>query len=491
MKGLRVIGVALGALLATGCLTESQSLAGIEGTGSPATVSGTVTAYGSIYVNGLHIDIDTAEVFVDGEPAGPDDIALGMVVDVELEQLEGEDALASQVRYTRALRGPVDALISASDVRRELRLLGQTVVVYDDIQLEGVNFASLESGTYLEVSGLVDAQGRWRATRVAAADPGPLAARGRVDDWNAGTQRFQLGLQQVDASEAEVIGELTEGRTIALRGGERRGEFWYPDRIEVIERSQPQESTQWIKEGVIERYVSREEFDLQGVTVDASNADGLDESADLGVGVRVMVRGELRAGTVIAERLEVLRPGVNRVRATIDDVDPETGEVVLLGGVYQVTDLTAYENPAGSGNPRARVNLRSLRAGDWLEVYTYYQGETQVVTRIKRQRGNVDTVALAGPVTDIDRNNRLIEVMGVTVAVQGASGEALFDELEIGDSVSVTGAASGSHVTATSLERRDLPADVQACPPPLAQNCRSNSTALFEAREEDTLRFRF
>ncbi len=489
MKRLSVIGAALGALLAAGCLTDSQSLAGIEGTGSPATVSGSVTAYGSIYVNGLHIDIDTADIYIDGEPAGTDDITLGMVVDVDLAQLEGANALAGEVRYTRDLRGPVDALISGSDVRRELRLLGQTVVVYDDIQLDGVSFASLEPGVHLEVSGLIDAQGHWRATRVAAADPGPLTARGAIIDWNAGTQRFQLGRQQVDASEAEITGELADDRIVALRGGERRGEFWYPDRIKVLERSEPREGAQLIKEGVIERYVSREEFDLQGVTVDATNAEGFDGAAELGVGDRVMVRGERRDGTLVATRLEVLLPGVNRIRASIDDIDPETGDIVLLGGGYQATDLTAFENPAGRG--RAQMNLHSLRVGDWIELYTYYQGEARVVTRIRRQTGNTDSVALSGPVTDINQENRLLTVMDVTVAVQGASGEALFDELVLGDPVTVSGVATGSHVTATTLERRDVPADVRTCPPPLAEVCAPASTAQFNLPAEGAMHFRF
>ncbi len=491
MKRLKMISAAVLALMAVGCLTDSESLAGIEGTGGPATVSGSVTAYGSIYVNGLHIDIDTADVYIDGEPAGPDDIVLGMVVDVDLEALEGRDALAREVRYRRALRGPVDALMAASDVRRELRLLGQTVVVYDDIRMDGIEFDALEPGAYLEISGLIDAQGRLRATQVSATEPGPLAARGRIEDWNADGQRFRLGQQRVDVAEAEISGELAQGRTVALQGGERRGDFWYPERIEVLERIEPEEGTQWIKEGVIERYVSRSEFDVDGVTVDASRSEGLPEAVRLAEGARVMVRGESRGGRVIAERVQLVRPGVNRIRASVDDIDPETGEVVLLGETYQTTDLTAFENPAGQGNPRARMNLRSVRVGDWVEVYTYYQGDAQVITRIRRQPGNVDTVALFGPVTEIDRENRLMVVMGATVAVQGASGEALFEELEPGEPVAVTGTSSGSHVTASSLGRRDVPTDLRACPPPLLEDCGAASAAWRSVRGDEALHFRF
>ncbi|WP_024462443.1 DUF5666 domain-containing protein [Marinimicrobium sp. LS-A18] len=471
MKRLGVVSATLGALMMAGCLSDSSSVAGIEGTGSPATVSGSVTAYGSVYVNGLHIEIDTADISVDGQPAGVDDITLGMVVDVELDQLQGQDAVAAAVRYNRTLRGPVDALVSSSDVRREIQILGQTVVVYDDVRFDGIAFDALEPGAYLEVSGLVAAEGQWRATKVASADRGPLTAQGRVDSWRADQQRFQLGEQSVDVSQAQVSGDLAEGDTVVVRGGERRGELWYPDRIELIEPARPQEGGQRFQEGVIERFVSREAFEVNGIPVDASEARGLSDQVELGDGVRVMVSGTLRNDSLVAERLQVLRPGINRIRARVDAIDPDRGAVVLLGGQYQLTDLTAFENPAGRGNPREGVNLNSLRVGEWLELYAYYEGESRVVTRVQRQPGYVDTVALSGPVTAIDRDNRWLTVLGVTVAVAGADGEALFDELALGDSVSVTGNASGSHVTARSLSRRDVPEDVRGCPPPLPGQC--------------------
>lgn len=491
MKRLGVVSATLGALMIAGCLSDSSSVAGIEGTGSPTTVSGSVTAYGSVYVNGLHIEIDTADIFVEGEPANVDDITLGMVVDVDLDQLEGQDAVAGAVRYNRSLRGPVDALVSVSDVRREIRILGQTVVVYDDVRFDGIAFESLEPGAYLEVSGLEAARGQWRATKVAIADRGPLTAQGRVNDWRADQQRFQLGEQLVDTSQAQVSGELADGVTVVVRGGERRGEFWYPDRIELIDRASPQEGGRWIKEGVIEQYTSLEAFEVNGVTVDASGVQGLSTDSGLAEGVRVMVTGTQRNGKVVADRVEVLRPGVNRIRAPVDDIDPETGEVVLLGDTYQITDLTAFENPAGRGNPRERVNLNSVRVGEWLELYAYYRDESQVVTRVRRQTGNVDTVALSGPVTGIDRDNRWLSVMGVTVVVEGATGESLFDELALGDSVSVTGVASGAHVTAASLSRRDVPEDVRGCPPPLPGQCVAAEPSVTASTEEGLLRFRF
>jgi hypothetical protein len=128
MKMLRGFAALCLAATLVGCLADDDS-AGIEGTGSPATVvSGSVTAYGSIYVNGVHLDVSTAEVLVNGEPAGESEVKLGMVVDVEAKSLEGEDAVATRVRYRRALRAPVDALTVESDVQRNLTMLGQSVV---------------------------------------------------------------------------------------------------------------------------------------------------------------------------------------------------------------------------------------------------------------------------------------------------------------------------------------------------------------------------
>ena len=76
----------IGAFLLSGCeSTTEDEYAGIEGTGDRvelASAYGTVSGFGSIYVNGVRFDTDTAAVEIAGEAASEDALAVGMVVDV-------------------------------------------------------------------------------------------------------------------------------------------------------------------------------------------------------------------------------------------------------------------------------------------------------------------------------------------------------------------------------------------------------------------------
>lgn len=475
-----------------GCLSDSDSLAGIEGTGSPATVSGSVTAYGSIYVNGVHIEIDTAELSVNGQAAAVDDIKLGMVVEVDAASVESGQAVASEVRYGRALRGTVSELVSVTETRRELVMLGQTLVVYDDTQFDGLTFEELGEGIAIDVSGFVDAEGRWLASRVAAADTNAdIVFRGTVGQLDEEAQQFRVNALTVIYADADLSGDtLSDGAGVHVAGGEIIDGVLRPLRIEVIESEAPSQGATLFKEGVIGRYESRSEFVLNGITVDASQADltGLEE--DLTSGVRVSVSGQFEGDVLVADRLLVTRPGVNRIRTTIDDVDADAGELVLMGTRYQSTALTAFENSTASARGRGR--LGQLRSGDSVEVFAYYRGDQLIVTRVKRLADGDGTVDLRGPVTDIDVNNQVIQVMGVTVSLQGSSGLEVLSDLRRGDQVLVTGQMSGLQaLAADQLRIPDRPDDVPGCVPPVSDSCEGVSPLQFEPDEASRVRFRF
>ena len=65
-------------LLLTSCGGGGSTIAGIGGTG--ITTSGTITGFGSIFVNGVEYDLTGAGITVDGVPASDADLTLGMVL---------------------------------------------------------------------------------------------------------------------------------------------------------------------------------------------------------------------------------------------------------------------------------------------------------------------------------------------------------------------------------------------------------------------------
>ncbi|MCG5244186.1 DUF5666 domain-containing protein, partial [Azospirillum doebereinerae] len=130
---------------------------GIGGTG----IVGTVTAFGSVWVNGLRVDLPaTAAVRVEGIPAEPSAIRIGHLVAMTAASggPTGLEARTLEVRY--AVAGPVERLDGATAV-----VLGQRVEA-----APGVGRTLLRPGSWVAVSGL--------------RRPDGVIAAGRVDGWD-------------------------------------------------------------------------------------------------------------------------------------------------------------------------------------------------------------------------------------------------------------------------------------------------------------------
>ena len=107
---------------------------GIGGTGIIS--SGTVSAHGSIYVNGLEFDTSDAVIIVNGEEVGTGDqiardyLDIGKVVLVEgTGDMDDDTVVANRVTHTDNVAGPVESIFDSSATRKEIVVLGQNVIL--------------------------------------------------------------------------------------------------------------------------------------------------------------------------------------------------------------------------------------------------------------------------------------------------------------------------------------------------------------------------
>ena len=138
----------LAGLLLAGCGEGGGSTAGIEGTGSPVAASGTVTGFGSVYVNGQRFDDSQAQVVINQQPASAADLKPGMQVQLEARQ-QGATLRATRISYDRYALGQVAAITPVNAETLRLELLGQQLLVPSDAVFDGVEFASLAVGDWL------------------------------------------------------------------------------------------------------------------------------------------------------------------------------------------------------------------------------------------------------------------------------------------------------------------------------------------------------
>ncbi len=185
---------------------------GIGGTG----VIGTITAFGSICVNGIRIQYGRhTPLLINGRPGTTRQLAIGQVVAVGVTANKGTVA-ARQIHIQYAVRGPVSRIDRHG---RQLQILGQTVKIPAHLKLD---LKAVQPGSYLNVSGLRNQQGILIASYIGRQQRGsraiylhgPVTAVGR---------RYLMVYQQRIRRDTLQSRRLRQGDHIDIRGVLRHG----------------------------------------------------------------------------------------------------------------------------------------------------------------------------------------------------------------------------------------------------------------------------
>ena len=188
--------------------TGLRAEGGLGGTG----IVGTVTAFGSIVVQGRHIGLPPSlEVREETRPASPAALRVGQVVAVLATGREDGRPVATRVRVRYAVEGPVERVRRAPD-GTWLTVAGQRVRLAPGARVEG---PVPRRGAWAQVSGLRRADGSVRATfvrlRPAAPAGAAVAVRG-VPRADGG--RLRIGELVLD----DPRGRLREGVAVRVTG---------------------------------------------------------------------------------------------------------------------------------------------------------------------------------------------------------------------------------------------------------------------------------
>ena len=183
---------------------------GIGGTG----IVGVITGFGSIWVNGLEVELDRATRIQVGERIGTDAaLRIGQRAIVEADRANGRlQARSVIIRFE--VSGPIE------EVGRQgtaLRVAGQTV----DITRAVGRKDAWKVGDWVSVSGLGRPDGTVLASRLDRRAPGHVTVRGRVEGVPGAARIGQLplwphdGLVVVPGQYVEVTGRYQRGVLMA------------------------------------------------------------------------------------------------------------------------------------------------------------------------------------------------------------------------------------------------------------------------------------
>ena len=276
--------------------------------------SGPITGLGSVIVNGVRFDDSSARVEDDddGSSHSSRDLKLGMMVEIQSGSIDDNSAraTASLIRFGSELKGPVASIDPAAQT---LRVLDQTIEVKSTTVFEDglAGFAAITVGQVLEIHAQFDgATGRYVATRIEnEAGATVFRLRGVVSALDTVTTKtFKIGdavINFADIAAADLPAAFANGQRVRVRlkTAQVNGQ-WVAISVRTGMRKVEDHGDARLR-GLVTAFTSPQQFEVQGIPVDASNANFEPNAAAVKLGALVEVRGTASAGKIVASRVKV------------------------------------------------------------------------------------------------------------------------------------------------------------------------------------------
>ncbi len=420
-----VAGMTVSLLAGCGGGGGSAQIAGIDRLGVS---SGTVTGFGSVFVNGVEFETDNAVFTIDGVPGVESDLNIGQVVTITGSiDVNGTTGTANSVVFDDDVEGPISSIDLSGN---SFVVLGQTVRIDGDTsfdsQITPASVAGLSVGEVVEVSGFVDGNMGIRATYIERKDAGSeFELQGVVDSLDSGASTFQINGFTVDFASAMLdgfpSGMISNGDNVEAKGTSfgASGEL-IASTVDFKDQGIPGAEGDEIEiEGFVTRFVSLTDFDVSGVPVTTNGQTEYSggPSASLALDVKVEVEGILSAsGVIVAEEIEFRPEAELRITALVDSVDSGTNSLTLLGVAIRVNLLTRFED--NSSAEIAQFSLANVNAGEYLIIRGTGDttGTADVLATLLEREDTPDPpveTSIQGFVTGVD--NPTLTILGVTI----------------------------------------------------------------------------
>jgi hypothetical protein len=458
-RDICLLVVCSGLLVACGSSSDSSdTTAGIGGTGI---VSGEITGFGSVHVNGGKFETDSSLFDVDGNTiASQGDLALGMVITLEVETENGVyTGNALRVFYDDEVEGPVSAVGAQVGTTKTITVFGQTITIDETSTLfENTTFFDIAVDDVVEVSGFRVSPTQINATYLEETaedvDFGSteVELRGVIGSYNAGPpEMFVLDTVTVNTdgfTEVDVSGPLQNGLNVEVKGIIQTPTSVLAKKIEEEDEDFDDDVDDISLQGIISMFNNIADFEIDGQAINASqvspaNMSPANAASLLGDGVEVEVEGDIVNSVLIADELE-LREGESKLRTVVSAINLanssfEVNYPPLAGSVVVITDgQTLFEDEGPLQLPNFSLEL--LGIGDFVEVEGIANNGSVNAQIVKRK--NPKSSKLQGPV-EAFLTDTSITILGITYPVDvaaeyeegGMTSAQFFGLLQVGDLV--------------------------------------------------------
>jgi len=386
-------------------------------TASTGTTSGVITGFGSIIVNGVHYDVDSADVSIDGVASAQSLLAVGDVVVLQGSSVnaDGVTGTATAVSANDELEGYVLDLSGLSAGVGSINVMGQTVTITLDTVFEGddaaiLTISDLSVNDVVEVSGFSDGNGGILATRLETKDSlgNDIEVKGLISSLDTGAFTFTIGSLIVDYSAATELpslledGLLVEVKTDSVLTGDLANGFVMAAskvEIEEVDDIDGDEGDEIEVQGLISGVDQvAETFVFNGQTIGFEELDDDFDPSTLVDGMLITVEGHIdAAGNFVFDEIEEDHASDDEVEGTVTAVTDATITVEVNGveTTFTVTNDTRMIDEQDEGvTPVRFFSLADVTVGEFVEVKFYVDGTTQenIATELEREDAPVVVV---------------------------------------------------------------------------------------------------
>ena len=402
----------------TGC-SDGSSTSGSE----TANVTGRITGFGSVYVNGVRYDTNGADITVDGVSSLETDLAVGMLVTIDGTS-NGSNGSATSITFNDLVEGVVTQTVAGGG----LVVMGYTISTDAHTNLDGLtDIANLAVGDVVEISGYPDGAGGILATYIeqkgAYVSGNEIEVKGVVTNLDTTGMTFDIGTMTVDYSSASsVVAGLANGDYVEVKGNSApAGGTFTASIVEAEDYGISGDSGDELEfEGLITDIASNGStisINDQAITVPA----GFDLSSyavgDL-VEVEVTVNGtDLVLHEIEDEDYDSDDANKIEIEATVSATDTTANTLTVLGLTISVNPSTTIMID-NSATPEHQFNLGSIVVGtDVVEVYAIPDGNGgYTATKVEREASASSSVELEGPAV-VDSTTGDISIAGIMLDV--------------------------------------------------------------------------
>lgn len=373
---------------------------------------GPITGFGSVFVNGVEIEIPSGtRIEVEGETKTEQELRIGMMVKVEWEKDARGRPAAKSIKYADDVQGPAQNI---DPLAGTFTVLGQTVIVDRLTMFEhttGLNDPTLP-GKIVEISGLRDANGAIRATRVEVKTGTSVSSeyelKGVISNFDATAKTFTIGAVTVNYGSAMLVPGGTWGNNtcVEIKTSAITGTALNATLIKLEDSCSLSGggSISSDAEVEIEGYISDlngSSFKVNGQAVrvtDATRYERGDQSTDSSMiqnNVRVEAEGFVGSdGVLVAKKVSFKLGSDDHSKKGGDDssspyketkgrvsVTPSNSIVTITNSTGTAIGITV--NSATILEDGIRLDLSNLRTGQGVEVYYREQEGKRIAIRIK------------------------------------------------------------------------------------------------------------